>query len=80
LWAGRFDAVRLEDAVLLRVRNERVMKELSVLPETRSLIGSQISPTTALVRPQDLGRLRTALLSLGYLLPADSEGNVQEID
>jgi len=71
LWAGRFGQVELEEVALLRVENERVLKELSVLPETRHLIAKILSPTTALVRKQDLDRLRKELRDLGYLLPDD---------
>jgi hypothetical protein len=69
LWAGRFGQVQLEEIALLRVKSERVLKDLTVLPETRSLIGKILSPTTALVRKQDLPRLRKELRALGYLLP-----------
>jgi hypothetical protein len=71
MWAGRFDQVRLEEMTLLRVKSERVLKELSVLPETRPLIARLLSPTTALVRQRDVARLRQELLALGYLLPED---------
>ncbi len=69
LWAGRFGQVQLEEVALLRVENERVLKELSVLPETRHLIGKILSPTSALIRKHDLDRLRKQLGNLGYLLP-----------
>lgn len=73
MWAGRFDQVQLHEVALLTVTNERVMRELSVLPETRSLIGQVLSPTRALVRKRDLPRLRKALRDLGYLRPDDCE-------
>jgi hypothetical protein len=69
LWAGRFGQVQLEEVALLRVKSERVLKDLTVLPETRPLIGKILSPTTALVRKRDLPRLRKELRALGYLLP-----------
>jgi hypothetical protein len=71
LWAGRFGQVQLEEVALLRVQNERVLKELSVLPETRHLIAKVLSPTSALIRKKDLARLRKELRDLGYLLPED---------
>jgi hypothetical protein len=71
LWAGRHGQVELDEVALLRVESERTMRELAVLPETRSLIGRQISPTTALVRKEHLARLRKALRDLGYLLPEE---------
>jgi hypothetical protein len=75
LWAGRYDSVQLEEMALLRVKSERVMKELSMLPETRALIEQVLTPTSALVRRKDLPRLRHELQSLGYLRPsAEEEG------
>jgi hypothetical protein len=74
MWAGRFGQAQLEEIALLRLKSERAMKEISVLPETRSLIGQVLSPTSALVRKQDIPRLRNALRALGYLAePAGGE-------
>ena len=70
LWAGRFDSVQLEEMALLRVKSERVLKELSMLPETRALIEQVLTPTTALVHRKDLPRLRRELQALGYLRPS----------
>ncbi len=72
MWAGRFGQVELEEIALLKVKNERVLKELSVLPETRSLISRILSPTSALIRRRDLPRLRKTLQDLGYLPPEDA--------
>jgi hypothetical protein len=69
LWAGRFGQVSLEEVALLQVKSERVLKELSVLPETRTLILKTLSPTSALVRKEHLARLRKVLRTLGYLPP-----------
>jgi hypothetical protein len=76
LWAGRLGQVHLEEVALLRVKNERVLKELSVLPETRSLIAKVLSPTSALIRKQDLPRLRKELRALGYLPPEETPGDL----
>ena len=73
LWAGRFGQVELEEMALLTARSDHVLKELSVLPETRGLIGRILSPTTALVRRADLPRLRKTLRELGFL-PPDGDG------
>jgi hypothetical protein len=78
MWASRFGQVELEEAALLRVKSERTMRELSVLPETRDLISQSISPTVVLVQPQDLPRLRKALRTLGYLPPEDQRGESKE--
>jgi hypothetical protein len=77
LWAGRFGQVQLEEVALLRVNSERVLKDLTVLPETRPLIGKILTPTTALVRKRDLPRLRKELLALGYLLPGAASDLVE---
>jgi hypothetical protein len=71
LWAGRFGQVELEEVAVLRVKNEQILKELSSLPETRSLIGEVLSPTRILVRKQDIARLRKELQALGYLPPEE---------
>jgi hypothetical protein len=73
LWAGRYGQVELEEVRLLRVRDERALKELSVLPETRSLLDTVLSPTLALVRKRDLPRLQKELRALGYLPPISVE-------
>jgi hypothetical protein len=67
LWAGRYDQVHLEECILLTVKSNRVLRELSNLPETRSLIASVISPTSALVRKRDYVRLKKELRALGFL-------------
>jgi hypothetical protein len=74
LWAGRFGQVHLEEVALLQTKNERMLKELSVLPETRHLLAKILSPTSALVRKRDLARLRKELRELGYLLPDEESG------
>ena len=78
LWAGRFGQVQLSEVVVLTAKSERVLKELSVLPETRPFIRQLLTPTTALVRKQDLPRLRKALSELGFLSAAQTEGDAME--
>jgi hypothetical protein len=78
LWAGRFGQVQLTETIVLTAKSERALKELSVLPETRSLIGQLLTPTTALVRKRDLPRLRQALYELGFLPPSEVEGDAIE--
>lgn len=73
LWAGRLGQVRLEEVVLLHVKSERVLTELSTLPQTRGLIDRVLSPTVALVRKHNLPRLEKALRELGYLPPEEIE-------
>jgi hypothetical protein len=71
LWAGRYDQVQIEETILLTVKSERALKELSVLPETRPLLAKLLSPTSALVRKQDIARLRATLKTLGFLRDED---------
>jgi hypothetical protein len=77
LWAERFGQVQLQEVALLQVKSERVLKELRVLPETRALISSVLSPTSALVRKRDLPRLRKELRALGYLPPEAARDPVE---
>jgi hypothetical protein len=72
-WAGRFDQVRLEETVLLTAKSEGALREISALPQTRSLIGQILSPTTALVSREHLPRLHRELRALGYLPPSPSD-------
>jgi hypothetical protein len=73
LWAGRFGQVKVEELALVTVKEERVLKELSVLPETRTLIARVLSPTKALVHKRHLPRFKKELRALGYL-PPEADG------
>ncbi len=66
-WAERLGQVTLQEVVLLTTKSERALQELLVLPETRHLIGRRLSPTSALVRKEDLPRLERVLRRLGFL-------------
>ncbi|MGD8791797.1 MAG: helicase-associated domain-containing protein [Anaerolineae bacterium] len=78
LWAGRYGQVHLGEVILLTTRSEKALQELATLPETRNLIARKLSPTTALVRKQDLPRLERALRALGFLPPAEPPGDPVE--
>jgi hypothetical protein len=67
LWAGRFGQLTLEEVALLRVQNERVLRELSAHPQIRPLLGQALSPTLILVDKRNIPRLRKELAALGYL-------------
>lgn len=69
VWADRFGQVQLEEGALLTLKNERVLREISVLPETRDLVGSVLSPTQVWIPKEHLPRLQKALRALGYLAP-----------
>jgi hypothetical protein len=73
VWARRSGQVRMEETVLLTVKSEWALRELSALPETRTLIGQILSPTSALVPGKNLPRLRMELRALGYLLPSSAD-------
>jgi len=66
--------VRLGEATLLEVKNERVLQELRTLPQTRSLIDQVLSPTVALVRKKNLARLQAILRDMGYWVPDEFDG------
>jgi len=73
VWAGRFDQVQLEETVLLTVKSERALREISAVPHIRSLIGQILSPTTAQVPRKHLPRLSKELRALGYLPLSSSD-------
>jgi hypothetical protein len=66
-WAGRWGRVELEQVTLVRAQDERALRELMALPETRHLIQQTLSPTLAVVRKRDRPRLERELRELGYL-------------
>ena len=80
LWAGRFGQVELEEVALLQVKNERVLRELTALPETRNLIDRVLSPTLAVVQKGNLARLWRELRTLGYYPPPDSGRGGENFD
>jgi hypothetical protein len=66
-WGSRFDALQLEQATLLRLKDGRQLAELRQHPALRSLLGEVLGPTTVLVPNQNVSRLRKILVELGYL-------------
>jgi hypothetical protein len=78
LWAGRYGQIHLGEVILLTAKSEQSMQELMALPETRGLIARPLSPTTALVRKQDLPRMQRVLRALGFLPPAEPKGDAAE--
>ena len=66
-WAERLGQVTFREVVLLTTRSEHALRELESLPETRGLIERRLSPTSALVRREDLPRLEKSLRRLGFL-------------
>lgn len=66
-WSSRFGAVKLEQAVLLRVEDDRQLTELRQHPALRPLLGEVLGPTTILIPAQNLPKVRQILIDLGYL-------------
>ncbi|HEY75696.1 MAG TPA: hypothetical protein G4O00_05880 [Thermoflexia bacterium] len=66
-WARRGAEVRLTRGILLRVRDESLLRELTSAPATRRYIREVLGPTAALVAPGDWPRLAQALVERGVL-------------
>ena len=66
-WARHGAEVRLTHGVLLRVRDEDLLRELTTAPATRRYIREVLGPTAALVAPGDWPRLARALVERGVL-------------
>ncbi len=66
-WAQRGPEARLEPAVLLRVQDEALLRELAAAPATRRYIREIVAPTVALVSPDDAEKLAQALVERGIL-------------
>ncbi|MCS7179264.1 MAG: helicase-associated domain-containing protein [Anaerolineae bacterium] len=66
-WAQRGPEARLEWAVLLRVQDEALLRELAATPVTRRYIRELLTPTLALVSPDDAENLAQALVERGVL-------------
>ena len=66
-WARQGAEVRLTQGVLLRVRDEGLLRELTTAPATRRYIREVLGPTAALVAPGDWPRLAQALVERGVL-------------
>jgi hypothetical protein len=66
-WSQHGAEVRLERGILLRVRDEALLRRLTTAPATRHLIREVLGPTTALVASADWPRLARALVEEGLL-------------
>ncbi len=66
-WAQRGPEARIEAAVLLRVQDEALLRELAAAPATRRYIRELLAPTVALVSPDDAERLAQVLVERGIL-------------
>jgi len=70
-WEGRGRQVWLERGILLRVREEEMLRELMASPAIRRFIREAVGPTAALVSPADWPRLVRLLVERGFLPDLD---------
>jgi hypothetical protein len=66
-WGTRYDALQLEQATLLRFKDEQVLAELRQHSAIEPLLGETLNPTTVVVPAANLAELRRLLVELGYL-------------
>lgn len=67
-WAEQGTEARLEQVVILRVRDEAMLETLRSNPKTRPFIGEALGPLAAVVGGQDWTELCRAAAELGLLL------------
>lgn len=70
-WGTRYASAKLEQATILRLKDETVLVELRKNPTVNHLLGEHLGPATLLVAPKNVAELRRLLTDLGYL---DSTG------
>ncbi len=66
-WGTRYGTVKLENAVLIRLQDGRLIAELQKHPTLGPLLGEVLGPTTILVPQKNAADVRRALRELGYL-------------
>jgi hypothetical protein len=66
-WGTRQNTVRLEQATLLRLKHEDVLKELRQHATLGPLLGEIVGPTAILVPTDKVAEVRRLLVELGYL-------------
>jgi hypothetical protein len=62
---------RLEEVVILRVREASILKTLHENPKTRHLLGESLGELATAVRLEDWQELRRAVAQLGLFLDSD---------
>ncbi len=67
-WAERGVEARLEDVVLLRVKDAEILDKLRANPKTRLYIGESMGDLAAVVRRGDWQKLRLEAATLGLLI------------
>ena len=66
-WGTRRATVQLEQATLLRLKNEQLLTELHQNQTLSRLLGEVIGPRTILVPANNVAEVRRLLTELGYL-------------
>jgi len=66
-WEKSGSQARLEQLIVLRLADEKLMERILATPSTRNLVQERIGPSAALVRKRDWKRLVTALAEMGLL-------------
>ena len=70
-WGEKGVEAKLETAVILRVRDEKILETLRANPKTRAYIDQSLGDLAAAVRPENWQKLRAAAAQLGLLLDAE---------
>jgi hypothetical protein len=66
-WGKRQDTARIEQATLLRLKDEQLVAELRDNRLLRPLLGEIIGPKTILIPAKNVAEIRRILIELGYL-------------
>ncbi|HID53925.1 MAG TPA: hypothetical protein EYP41_18040, partial [Anaerolineae bacterium] len=74
-WGEKGVEAKLETAVILRVRDEEILKTLRANPKTRDYIDQSLGPLAAAVRLENWQKLRAAAAQLGLLLETEPRMN-----
>ena len=82
-WEKKGGQVQIQQAVILRVDSPKIMQALRESPAVR-FVGDPLGPTTAIIYPGAVNKVRSALARLGYLSDVEfdlgEEGGEEEPD
>ena len=82
-WEKKGGQVQIQQAVILRVDSPKIMQALRESPAVR-FVGDPLGPTTAIIYPGAVNKVRSALARLGYLSDVEfdlgEEGSEDEPD
>ncbi len=65
-WAAKYGEITLRRGAVLHTRNQKLLSELRHHPEVSPYIREVLSPTVALVAPEQVEELQARLQALGY--------------